>query len=245
MSQSTPFNAQDLVEYSGVEELQIMETSMYGWLKQKSDLVLSLIEGRRILEVGCGIGSLTQFIVNEGYEIVATDISQSCLSKAKQRGVRATFLHGDVTDKYLWSKYANHFDCVVMSDVLEHIANEDLALQNMSTVLKPSGVLILTVPAFDLLYSELDKKIGHIRRYSKRKLIGKLKSQPLMVEMCRYWNLPGLIGWLIMFRLLKRKLRDAGSSHLLMGFYWRCLWFENRVKLPIGLTLIAKARKSL
>ena len=79
-----------------------------------------------------------------------------------------------VISKYSKSKY----DCIVYLDVLEHIKDDKTEVFNAYNRLKKKGHLIISVPAFQHLYTDYDKKIGHYRRYSKKKfnnIFNKLK----------------------------------------------------------------------
>jgi len=138
--------------------------------------------------------------------------------------------------------YHDFFDSVVMSDVLEHIEIQDRALKVVFSLLRKNGVLILTVPAFQTLYSELDRKIGHYRRYQKREIVEILRNVKFSVELCRYWNVLGLFGWFIVQKIQKKTDLYTGSPSL-MRLYHKCLSLEARAIFPFGLTLVVKARK--
>ena len=79
-----------------------------------------------------------------------------------------------VISKYSKSKY----DCIIYLDVLEHIKDDKKEVLNAYNRLKKKGHLIISVPAFQHLYTDYDKKIGHYRRYNKKKfnnILSKLK----------------------------------------------------------------------
>ena len=231
-----------IVGYGGTEELETLEKKMGLWLKCKSELLSSLIEGKKILEVGCGIGSLTHFISRGKNDVVAIDLSPVCLDRAKRKGIDATFLLADICNAHALHGYHDFFDSVVMSDVLEHIEIQDRALKVVFSLLRKNGVLILTVPAFQTLYSELDRKIGHYRRYQKREIVEILRNVKFSVELCRYWNVLGLFGWFIVQKIQKKTDLYTGSPSL-MRLYHKCLSLEARAIFPFGLTLVVKARK--
>src|SRR5262249_36598229 len=96
------------------------------------------------------------------------------------------------------------FDSAVLINVLEHIEDDDGALRELSARLKPGGRLILWVPAFKLLYSDFDRKIGHYRRYRMPGLKAQLTRAGYDVGHIRYVNSIGALAWLVVARLLHR-----------------------------------------
>ncbi|MEM4311137.1 MAG: class I SAM-dependent methyltransferase [Nitrososphaerales archaeon] len=228
--------------YQGIIYLTELEKKLPDWLREKAELILSLIEGKRVLEVGCGIGSLTNFLFIKGYELFANDISQLCIKEAMKKNLPITFIQGDICDSSIWSNFSESFDTVIMSDVLEHIKERIIALRNVNFILRERGILILKVPAYNFLYSSMDKKVGHLLRYSKDKLLEELKLSKFKLELCRYWNFLGIFGWLYL-KYTGKDLKDLKMKNSLSKIYGNLLNWESRLKMPLGLTLVVKARK--
>ena len=224
------------------EELEILESSFLPWLKIKAKLIHSLLTGRKILEVGCGTGNLLQFLYDDKVELSGSDYSDIYLSKAREKNPKIKFFKADLLQKKSWIHLENEFDSVIASEVIEHIEDDLEALNTIHKILKPDGILVLTVPAFNSLYSSLDKKIGHYRRYSKKSICNVVKKAGFRVERIRYWNLLGMIGWLITFKILKKDLKTAERTSLgsILGLW---LKFESLIPMPIGLTIFVQARK--
>jgi len=222
-----------------------LETELDPWVRSKSRIICSLVEGERILEVGCGIGTLTKSLSEQKrYRIVAIDSSQICLKKAREKRLDVVYMQQDICNPSNLLQYTNHFDSAVVSDVLEHIKDDQRALTNINLLLKEDGAVVLTVPAFQMLYSNHDRKVGHLRRYSKREIVRKLSTAGYDVEICRYWNFLGLLGWITILKVLKRKLLDVSSFlSSVSGVFQRWLLLEEKEEFPIGLTIVIKARK--
>jgi SAM-dependent methyltransferase len=225
----------------GPREIEEAEETLAFWPNRKSRLILRLLEGKSVIDIGCGVGSLTQFISQAGYETTALDTSHECLRRAKMKGLRADFVQGDICNSSL-GRRIGYFDSAVMSEVIEHIRDDELALRNAFSLLKPNGVLIVTAPAFMFLYGPHDRNVWHQRRYTSQSLTCKLRSVGFIIEFWRYWNVPGMFGWLLSSKLL-------GSSPNKLSFprvreiYDQWLRIEDCLRFPFGLTIVAKARK--
>jgi len=234
----------DTADYAGIDELEATERNLERYLRRKCGLIMSLLEGKQIFEVGCGIGSFTRFLSEKGYRIFACDVSARCLNKAKQRGIEATFVQLDICDAKASTELSNRFDSVLMVTVLEHIQADDKALLNAWSLLRNRGVLVVLVPAFKFLFSELDRELGHYRRYSESELKKKIRKAGFKVEYSRYWDLLGLVGWALKCKLMKstRVAQDL-TNPLFDKIYDRWLSLETHIILPFGVNYIVKARK--
>jgi len=112
----------------------------------------------------------------------------------------------------------------------------------LASLLKPAGRLLIYVPAVPFAYGSLDRMLGHYRRYTATSLAELLRGIGLEPDTVRYFNLLGLLGWLVNGRILRRK---ALSQHQ-VAFFERLvgiLRVEDRVRLPIGLGVISCAAK--
>ena len=224
------------------EEFEIFETHFLPFLKEKAELIIPMLEGKKVLEVGCGTGDLLQFLYSDNYELVGSDYSNIYLDKARERNLSIKLFKADLLDDKFWLQYENKFDSVIASEVIEHIQDDSKALKTIFRILKPSGVLVLTVPAFNFLYSNHDKKIGHFRRYSKKSLNNIINSAGFSIETIRYWNILGFFGWLINFKILNKHL-DSSAKSSLIYVLTKSLQIERNMKFPLGLTIVVKARK--
>lgn len=166
--------------------------------------------GSRILEVGCGIGTMTQHLLNSRRCVVALDILPEAIAFAKQR--YSDFdnlipLEGDICDELLVEHIRGcNFDTVVCINVLEHIYDECTALKNIHQVLKAEGRLVLYVPAGVYLYGTLDKALGHYRRYNKRQLFKLVGQQGYEIEKLSYMNVAGIVGWYLDGKIRRKKM---------------------------------------
>jgi SAM-dependent methyltransferase len=100
--------------------------------------------GKSLLEVGCGTGDDLDWARQNGWDVHGLELSESAVEHAKQRGLDvrcSTFENAQLS--------ANSFDCIFMSQVLEHLYSPTLALQRCYQVLRPGGLLLVGVPKFD------------------------------------------------------------------------------------------------
>lgn len=170
--------------------------------------------------------------------MVEQKITSHSPSLGKQEGHRHRLWHRQSDSVYFNSWICDYW----ARRVTRMLTKGELALQNAFSLLKSNGVLVVTAPAFMFLYGQHDMSVGHQRRYTFRSLTSKLSSAGFVVEFQRYWNVPGMFGWLLASRLL-------GSSPNKLSFpfvreiYDRWLRMEDRLRFPFGLTIVAKARK--
>lgn len=99
--------------------------------------------GRRLLDVGCGEGKITEIARTNFDEIYGLDISKTALLKAKERGISTVCV--DLNDGFVSYK-DNSFDCITALEVVEHLINPLRFLNDLQRVLKPKGQLLLTTP---------------------------------------------------------------------------------------------------
>ena len=171
--------------------------------------------GDRVLEIGSGIGNLSQFLVDRP-NVVLTDTALDYLTRLRERfghlpGVEVMRLFLPHIDEHVAQR---RFDTIVCLNVLEHVADDDLSLQAMRSLLDRHGRLILLVPALPGLYGSLDRALGHVRRYTSRELRTKFDRGGLRMRHLEYFNLAGLPGWWLTGRVLRREMIPAASLRL-------------------------------
>ena len=138
-----------------------------------------------ILDAGCGSGGMTQFLARRG-QVTGIDLAHDALSLARRRGVRR-LVRASVG---LLPLAANSFDVVTSFDVLYHLDVEDdvAALAELQRVLRPGGVLLIRLPAFDWIRGAHDQAVHTRHRYTKGELTRKLRDVGFLVEHASYAN---------------------------------------------------------
>jgi SAM-dependent methyltransferase len=150
------------------------------------DLFLSARPGPEVLDAGAGQGSLSAKLAALGFEVTSTDASPAAVEVLRER-VSGQALAADVTSL----PFADQtFDAAVLGEVLEHVEDDRAALVEIARVLRPSGVLTLSVPANPKLFGPSDVWAGHVRRYTRPALIDACTSAGLTVERCLGWGFP-------------------------------------------------------
>src|SRR3989344_1324367 len=118
-----------------------------------------------LLDLGCGTGG-NACLLKEFGEVIGADNSAMALKIART----ADFSKLTLIEKNRLPFEDNSFDCLTLLDVLEHIENDNDALSKCRRVLKQDGLLILTVPTYQWLFSGPDEALNHKRRYLMKNL---------------------------------------------------------------------------
>jgi SAM-dependent methyltransferase len=170
--------------------------------------------GARILEIGSGIGSMTQWLTTYA-PTIATDVDDSLLEtlRARSRSWAAQPVatqNFDIAADTPDGLYSG-VDTVISFNVLEHIEDDVSALRGMRDVLMASDArgprrLIIFVPAHQWAFGEIDRTLGHCRRYS-RKTLGSAFRRVGLADAdlhFRHFNTIGVFGWVLVGRVLRR-----------------------------------------
>lgn len=136
------------------------------------------IQGGKLLEVGCGIGRGIPYLLPKAMEYWAIDKNQQLLGALQAQYPEATFISGQVPP--LKQVPDNTFDYVVSFQVIEHIPDDKLFVQELQRVLKPGGLLLLTTP--NRLRS-LTRNPWHVREYTAPELSSLLQPFFSQIEM--------------------------------------------------------------
>ena len=149
-------------------------------------LVLPLARGKRVLDFGAGSGTFARRLVAQGVDVTCVEPDAGLLKDAHRNTA-------GLADQ--------SFDLVYSFNVLEHIEDDGAALVELRRVLKPAGALVLYVPAFMVLYSAMDRQVGHLRRYRRRPLKQVVEGAGFAVDEVRYADSLGFLAALA-FRAL-------------------------------------------
>lgn len=171
-----------------------------------------------VLEVGSGTGNISEFFVNNKYDISVSDLRENyrIILKDKFNLPENKVLDLDIVapDFDIKSKeLLNTFDSVFSLNVVEHIKDDDLAIKNMVKLLKPGGNLVILVPAYQALYNNFDTTLEHYRRYNKKSLT-KLMGNYGEIISSFYFNAVGTLGWWVSGKLFKNKMIPEGEMKL-------------------------------
>jgi SAM-dependent methyltransferase len=229
-----------------VSDLQIMAGAhnYRRWMYKR----ISLYIGRRILEVGAGIGNFTSLLRDREF-VVPVDVHPECvriLQENMGNDSRIKPMQLDLTDTDAFRNLQkNAFDTVICFNVLEHVSDDAAALANIYEVLQPNGKAILLVPAFTFLYGTVDEALGHFRRYSKKELTSKMQNAGFEIESKFFMNVIGMFGWFFNNRIIKKK---EESAHQIL-FFDRLIapvaeLLERWIPPPVGLSLIVVGKKN-
>jgi glycosyltransferase involved in cell wall biosynthesis len=202
--------------------------------------------GRRVLEIGAGFGNITRHL--KGRELlVASDLDPVALEHLKgvfrdDPSVRVASYRFPLDDSAEREVRALGVDTVVCLNVLEHIQDDRATLADLHAALRPGGRLVLLVPALAWLYGTLDEHLHHFRRYEKAEVEEKIRGAGFELEDVRFVNRPGIFGWWLNGRLLRRRVLPRGQ---LLAFKLLMPMLKREEERPpsSGLSLLAIARK--
>jgi SAM-dependent methyltransferase len=167
--------------------------------------------GRRLLEVGLGHGGYRAFLP-QTCDYVGIDLDPESVANARARHPADTYVVADITDPGLPARLAPHrIDTVLCINVLEHIEHDREAVQVLLDTLTPGGHLLLFVPAFQALYSDLDRMAGHVRRYRLRDTARLVATDGRIVRQ-HYFNAVGGLGWWVNKAMPHRSLDSAAVN---------------------------------
>jgi SAM-dependent methyltransferase len=169
--------------------------------------------GGEVLEVGAGHGTFTRLLLGSGARVVATDLSARCVAQLRARYADTPEIEIHQRD-LAESAEGGPYDAIVLINVLEHIEDDATAVKQLASGLRPGGHLIVWVPAFERLYSEFDRQVGHHRRYRIPELRRLLLNAGLETVDLRYVNTAGAVAWWLIARRFGRVPTQPGRVKL-------------------------------
>ena len=157
----------------------------------------------RILEIGSGLGNISKYFLQSGSPIALSDIDdfyiQHLKKEFRQLQIGKNLLSIDLQKNDFNNNYAEFgekFDTLILLNVLEHLEDDTSAIRNCKFLLKNKGTLIVLVPAYSFLFSEMDKALHHFRRYTTKKLVKLISKENFSISHSYYFNAIGIGAWL-------------------------------------------------
>jgi SAM-dependent methyltransferase len=210
--------------FGAAQDLERLGTAkhFFDWVLDELDPYLR----GRLLEVGAGLGTITRKLVDRypDLSIVALEPAENVFADLESYAAltpRVSALRQTLAE--YGPEQAGGFDAVLYLNVLEHIADDKRELRLAARTLRPGGALLVFGPALEWLYSELDYRAGHYRRYSLRRLRALASAAGFKVVSARYFDMLGVLPYLMVYRLARHD-DIAGST----------LWGYDRTVVPLS-----------
>jgi len=222
-------------------------TNYYDWAFE----LINFQSGNRIWDSSAGIGNLSMKLIDKCEFLLITEYSNENLKILQEKFKdlkhvvieRCDLLNIDV------QKYTTfNIDTIINLDVIEYIEDDQKVLNDFYRVLISGGRLLIKTPAHPFMYSEIDRKSLHFRRYSKKELRLKLEKAGFVVEKIRTINFFGALVYFLKGKMMKKKTNFSNTFsdkklikiNKLIPFL---IYFDKIVNIPIGLSYIVLAKK--
>jgi len=179
--------------------------------------------GETVLEIGAGIGNLTQVLLPRRKRYIATDLDTEHLARLRNRFSNRPALEVrrcDLVHPPDFEDLAESVDTVVCLNVLEHVEDDHLGLRNIHRVLQPGGHAIVLVPHDQRIFGTLDVALGHYRRYAHEELRQRMEAAGFRLESIVDFNRASRFPWWFSGRVLKRDALSASQLRVFDRFVW-------------------------
>jgi SAM-dependent methyltransferase len=222
--------------------LRIIQTYIQRAKKNKETL--------KIMNIGCGTGGTIDMLESFG-EVDNVDISDEAIKFMKERGYTRITKVDDIELPFRSKSY----DLVGAFDVLEHIEDQVGALKEWKRILKDDGAVVITVPAYQWLWTDHDVSLHHKRRYTTQRLAEAAAEAGLKPEKQSYavvFSLPLVAGFRLLNKALGRKA-DSETSYVSVPnwtnkAFTAMLYGEaklhQKLKFPFGTSVVTILRKA-
>lgn len=207
------------------------------WLPQKDNL--------RILNAGCGSGEMNILLSqHSSWQVDAIDVDPEAIAISKILKLENQIDNLNIYQSSIEDFVAKggKYDVIVSNDVLEHIEDDIAAIKKLSNLLKPQGILCISVPSLQWLFGYHDEQLGHYRRYNQQNLTQKL-SKFFQIKKCRYFA-GSLIPIALLYSCWLRKpypVSQQSKESLIAKILKLLLTIESKIALPIGISLLVMA----
>ena len=203
----------------------------------------------RTLEIGSGIGTLSSVFVSHRMPLYLSDYHEGycrLLQKkfASEPAIKDIF-NIDLVDKNFGTTHAGllgTFDTIFALNVIEHIGDDRLAVENCHKLLAPGGHLVLLMPSYPALYNRFDKELGHCRRYTGHTMQD-LLSPHFEVTRIKHFNLAGIAGWFLFGSVFRRKNITKGQMGLFDSWVPLFRLADKITGNKLGLSVIGVGKK--
>jgi SAM-dependent methyltransferase len=220
MSQRAPDSGTP-TPYTGIENLEVMKEAV-NYNRYLLDLVRQHAgSATRIVDFGAGSGTFAAPCTAVGFDVTAVEPDEALRASLQRLGVSAVAAAAALPDRTFHYAYS--------LNVLEHIQEDVDALRTLREKLVPGARLLVYVPAFPLLHTSMDARVGHIRRYTRTSLCTSIAAAGFEIEQARYADSLGFPATLIF------KLLDSGRGNINRTM----LRLYDRLVFPLSATLDA------
>jgi SAM-dependent methyltransferase len=243
--------------------------SRHFWFRIRNRVIGTLTEqltknwpdGYRVLEVGCGTGNVLRTLKKTCPRslVVGMDLYSEGLTFARNRS-SCPLVQGDIEQP----GFGTSFDLIGAFDVVEHLPDDLLVFRSLHSMLKPGGVLLLTVPAHQSLWSYFDEVSHHCRRYEPDDLRRKLNQSGFEIEFLSQFmaSTYPLLWFVRRFRSLRgtehsksantdralamKELRIVPVINGILTFILlqEARLIKSRLALPFGSSIVVAARRT-
>jgi len=229
---------------SEIQKLAAYDNEKNWWFVGRRDIVSHFImkyfkinSNLKILDVGCGAGKTTNYFnkIGDTYGIDRSYTGVIHCNKIKVKIVQADLNYPPFA--------TNTFDIITLLDVLEHVENDLEVLKKLKPLLKQNGKLIITVPAYQLLWTEHDVALSHFRRYTTKTLENILKRADFQISRTSYFImilLPIIFLYKILLKFKKSKNKPQSHSHqfpeIINATLQKIILFESKLLKKINLS---------
>ena len=174
--------------YTGVDNLEVMQEAV-NYNRYLLDTVREYAPARaRVLDFGAGGGQFAAPLQAQGMDITALEPDQLLQQRLRAQGLRVAGSTAELPD--------GTFDYIYTLNVLEHIEDDATALRTLRSKLTSGGRLLIYVPAFPVLYTSMDAKVGHVRRYTRESLTARVSAAGFRIERVAYADSVGFFATL-------------------------------------------------
>ncbi|WP_265569685.1 class I SAM-dependent methyltransferase [Sphingomicrobium nitratireducens] len=223
---------------------------VHWWYRARRAILADFITRRvelpaaaRLIEIGTGTGHNLGMLSRFG-QVDAVELEAESRAVAQQRLGRPVI---DAAMPDLEGVPDRAYDLACLFDVIEHVEHDIPALSGLHRLLKPGGTVVVTVPAYQWLWSEHDEVNQHFRRYTRRRLIDAANAAGFDVSFASYFN-TFLFPAVAVARIASHAKKGAAvgtelprpSINRLLHFIFSLERpFAGRLPLPFGVSIVA------
>lgn len=209
--------------YTGCDNLEVM-TEAVNYNRFLAESVVSHVSpGDRVLDFGAGSGTYADMMRGHG-------VVPECLEpdKTLQDTLRAKGY--SVVDDTDLAASEGAFDVIYTLNVLEHVKNDQEVGEQLAWLLRPGGTLVVYVPALEMLFTEMDTKVEHYRRYRRTQLERILRNSGLSIVESIYCD---PIGFFATLAYKMGPTKDGSISVPALKLYDRAFFPLSRALHPL------------